>query len=160
VEPEAARRREPWPLALAGLLLGMGLVLAGFLATALSHPDPAVVADAYAAGERYDAALRAADRAAQLGLRLELAAAPVPGGARVRVRLLGADGRELSAERVDVHRERPAQGGYDTSLEAAHGDQGWTAFVPLPVPGGWILEARAERGELTVSRRIAVEARP
>jgi nitrogen fixation protein FixH len=143
---------------LAGLLLGMALVLAAFLGAAVSHPDPVIVRDAYAASQRYDAALRAADRASQLGLRLELAAEPAPGGTQVALRLIGADARVLEADRVLVHRERPAQGGFDAAVEATPTADGWTAFVALPLPGRWIVEARAERGEESVSRRIAVEA--
>jgi nitrogen fixation protein FixH len=155
-----AHRREPWPLALAGLLLGMALVLAAFLAAALAHPDPVIVADAYGASQRYDAALRAADRAARLGLRLELAAEPAPGGARVALRLAGVDGRAMDADRVLVHREWPAQGGYDAVVEASPVADGWTAFVALPLSGRWILEARAEHAGELVTRRIAVEAGP
>ncbi|HEY8156239.1 MAG TPA: FixH family protein [Myxococcota bacterium] len=152
------RGREPWPLAIVGLLLVMAAVLAGFLSAALLHPDPVIVSDSYAASQRYDSALRAADRASQLGLRVTLTAQPAPGGTRVAVRLLGADGRALPADRVLVHRERPTQGGFDASVEATPDSDGWTAFVALPLPGSWILEARVERGGELVSRRIAVEA--
>ena len=153
-----SRGREPWPLAIVGLLLVMAAVLAGFLSAALLHPDPVIVPDAYAASQRYDSALRAADRASQLGLRLALTAEPAPGGTRVAVRLFGADGRTLAAERVLVHRERPTQGGFDASIEATPDSDGWTAFVALPLAGSWILEARAERGGESVSSRITVEA--
>ena len=60
-------RREPWPWAIAGALLAMAVVLACFLWTALSHPDPVVVDDTYAAGQRYSDELRAADRAIARG---------------------------------------------------------------------------------------------
>jgi len=143
---------------LAGLLLGMALVLAAFLGAALSHPDPVIVVDAYAASQRYDAALRAADRASQLGLRLDMVAEPAPGGTQVALRLVGADGRALAADHVLVRRERPAQGGFDAAVEVTPSADGWTAFVALPLSGRWIVEARAERGGESVSRRIAVEA--
>jgi len=153
-----ARRWEPWPLAIAGLLLGMAGVLAGFLGAAVSHPDPVLVADAYAASGRYDVALRAAQRASALGLRLDLIAEQAPGGSRVTARLLGADGRALPADRVLVHRERPTQGGYDAAIEATPNADGWTAFVALPLAGRWIVEARAERGGEAIVRRIDIEA--
>lgn len=155
-----ARRREPWPLALAGLLLAMACVLAAFLGVAVSHPDPLLVADAYAASGRYDAALRASQRAAQLGLALELTSEPAPGGVRLAARLRGADGRALAAERVRVQRERPTQGGFDAAIEATPLGDGWTAFVPLPLAGRWVLEARAERGGEIAVQRIDVAAAP
>jgi nitrogen fixation protein FixH len=154
------RRREPWPLALAGLLLAMAVVLAAFLAAAITHPDAVLVDDAYAASERYDAALRSAERSSALGLRLELAAELAPGGARVALRLFDADGRALAADRVRLRRERPAQGGYDADI-AVHSDgRGWTAQVALPLPGRWTLEGRAERGGETVVRRVSFETAP
>jgi nitrogen fixation protein FixH len=158
--PARTRRREPWPFAVAGLLLAMAAVLGAFLAVALAHPDPVLVSDAYAASERYDAALRASQRAAALGLALELTAEPAPGGVRLSARLRGANGDVLAAERVLVQRERPNQGGFDIAIEAAPQADGWTAFVPLPLAGSWIIEARAERGGETAVRRIPVEATP
>jgi nitrogen fixation protein FixH len=117
-----------------------------------------LVRDAYAASGRYDTALRAAQRAAALGLRLALTAEPAPGGARVTARLLGADGHALPADRVLVQLERPTQGGFDAAVEATPAGDGWTAFVALPLAGGWIVEARAERGDEAVVRRIEIEA--
>jgi len=155
---ERARGREPWPLAIVGLLLAMAAVLAAFLFAALSHPDPVLVNDAYAASERYDAALRAADRASALGLHLDLTSEAAPGGARVAARLLGADGRPLTADRMRVRRERATQGGFDSEVETTPLGDGWTAFVALPLSGRWVVEARAERGGETVVRRIDVEA--
>jgi nitrogen fixation protein FixH len=136
----------------------MAGVLASFLGVAISHPDPLLVKDAYAASGRYDGALRAAQRAAALGLHLELTAQPAPGGARVAARLLDADGQALAAERVSLQRERAAQGGYDAVFEATPGADGWTAFVALPLAGRWIVEARAEHAGETVVQRLAVEA--
>jgi nitrogen fixation protein FixH len=130
----------------------MALVLAAFLAAAVANPDPVLVEDAYAAGERYDAALRAAARASALGLRLELGAEPAPGGVRVALRLLDAEGREVRAERMRVRRERPTQGGLDAELAAEPGAA--PIWLPLPLPGRWIVEGVAERaGETIVARR-------
>jgi nitrogen fixation protein FixH len=133
----------------------MALVLAGVLAAAVSHPDAVLVDDAYRASERYDAALRAATRAAALGLRLELSAAPAPGGVQVAMRLLDAEGREVPAERMRVRRERPTQGGFDAELDARAGADGGATWLALPLPGRWIVEGIAERGgETVVARRI------
>jgi nitrogen fixation protein FixH len=74
--------------------------------------------------------------------------------------VVGAEGRPLPADRVQVRRERPTQDGFDAAVEASPADDGWTAFVPLPLPGRWVVEARAELGEESLSRRMAVEARP
>jgi nitrogen fixation protein FixH len=158
--PARKRRREPWPFAIAGLLLAMAGVLGAFLEVAISHPDPVLVSDAYAASGRYDAALRASQRASALGLALELTTEPAPGGVRVSARLRGANGDVLAAERVLALRERPNQGGFDTAIEATRVGDGWTAFVPLPLAGRWIVEARAERGGETAVRRLPVEAAP
>jgi nitrogen fixation protein FixH len=136
----------------------MAAVLAAFLSAALTHPDPVLVNDAYAASERYDAALRAADRASALGLHLELTSEAAPGGARVATRLLDADGRPLAADRMTLRRERATQGGFDSEVETTRSGDGWAAFVALPLAGRWIVEARAERGGETIVRRIDVEA--
>ncbi len=153
-----AQRREPWPLAIGGVLLGMAGVLAVFFGVAVSHPDPVLVADAYAASGRYDAALRAAGRATALGLRLDLTLAPAPGGTRVALRLLDREGEALTADRAWVHRERPTQGGLDATVEAIADGAGWSAFVPLPLAGRWLLEARVERGGETIVSQIGVES--
>ena len=155
-----SRRREPWPLAIAGLLLAMAAVLFAFLYVAVSHPDPVLVHDAYAASGRYDAALRAAQHAAAVGLRLELLSRPEPGGTRVTARLLGADGRALPADHMLVHRERPTQGGFDADVATTASGDGWTAFVALPLSGRWIVEARAERGGEVIEQRFEIEAVP
>jgi len=47
------RRREPWPWIVGGLLGTMISISLAFLATALRHPDPPVVDDAYRAGLEY-----------------------------------------------------------------------------------------------------------
>jgi hypothetical protein len=47
------RAREPWPWIVGGLLASMIGVSFAFLATAIRHPDPPVVDDAYRAGLEY-----------------------------------------------------------------------------------------------------------
>lgn len=51
-------RREPWPWIVAGLLATMISISVAFLATAIAHPDPPVVDDAYRAGLEYAVGLR------------------------------------------------------------------------------------------------------
>lgn len=45
--------REPWPWIVAGLLGGMICISLLFFWTAVRHPDPPVVDDAYRAGLEY-----------------------------------------------------------------------------------------------------------
>jgi hypothetical protein len=46
-------RREPWPFIVMGMLGAMISVSLLFLWTAIAHPDPPVVDDAYRAGLEY-----------------------------------------------------------------------------------------------------------
>ncbi|HBZ72011.1 MAG TPA: hypothetical protein DEP35_20695, partial [Deltaproteobacteria bacterium] len=157
IRGESRGRREPWPWAIAGCLLAMAVVLAGFLWTAVSHPDPLLVDDTYAAGHRYNEELRAENRAAALGWHLDLRTVPTTLGARVAMRLLDADGRALAADRASLRRERPAQGGLDETVALSSDGAGFAADVPLPRPGRWWLEARIEHEGAAVLRRIAIE---
>jgi nitrogen fixation protein FixH len=154
---ESRLRYEPWPLAIAGSLLAMAVVLALFLWTAISHPDPVLVNDTYAAGQRYNEELQATDRAVALGWQLDVRAAPTPLGARVAMRLVDAQGRALSADHASLRRERPAQGGFDQTVALKSEADGVTAEVPLPLPGRWWLEARIEHEGAALVRRIAIE---
>jgi len=154
---ESRERREPWPWAIAGCLLAMAVVLACFLWAAVSHPDPVLVKDTYAAGQRYNEELRAADRAAALGLRLDVHAAPTPLGARVAMRLVDAQGRVLGSDHASLRRERPAEGGFDQTVALATDGDGFAADVPLPLPGRWWLEARVEHEGAALVRRIPIE---
>jgi nitrogen fixation protein FixH len=154
------RRREPWPFALAGALGAMVVVLGAFLGIAITHPDSVLVEDSFAASARYDAAVRASDRAAASGSSLDLALEPTAGGVRARLTLRDAGGAAIAVERVRVRRERPAEAGLDAEIEATRDGDGWTALVPLPRPGRWVVEAHAERGDEALIRRIPVEGAP
>ena len=52
-DEQRVKRREPWPWILAGMLGSMITVSCLFLWTAIRHPDPPVVEDAYRAGLEY-----------------------------------------------------------------------------------------------------------
>jgi hypothetical protein len=52
------RRREPWPWLVGALLAAMIATSLAFLWTAVTHPDPPVVDDAYRAGLEYARQLR------------------------------------------------------------------------------------------------------
>lgn len=150
-----ARRLEPWPLALAGLLLAMMATSLGFWAVAAAHPDPLVVDDAYRAGLRYNDELQARRRAEALGVELDLELRPDPEGIHVAVSIAAPDG-PVSAERVVLRRERPAEGGFDADFELLRRDGAWIGHVPLPRPGRWQLVASASlRGE-TLQRRFGI----
>jgi nitrogen fixation protein FixH len=151
-------RFEPWPFAVIGLLASMIAGSLAFAVTASRHPDPLVVDDAWRAGRAYSEHVRAARRADVLGWRVDLAAAPAPGGVDVRVELFDAEAAPLAPERVEVRRERPAEGGLDASFELRRGDTSVAGHVPLPRPGRWRLVVRAEaRGEV-VERVFGVNA--
>ncbi|NNL66411.1 MAG: hypothetical protein HKP30_09230 [Myxococcales bacterium] len=51
--PDTDRKHEPWPLAVAALLLFMVSTSLAFLGIAIRYPDPPVVDDAYRAGLAY-----------------------------------------------------------------------------------------------------------
>jgi nitrogen fixation protein FixH len=77
--------------------------------------------------------------------------------ARVAMRLVDAQGHALRADHASLRRERPAQGGFDQTVALKSGADGFTAEVPLPLPGHWWLEARIEHEGSALVRRIAVE---
>jgi hypothetical protein len=152
---KAERRREPWPIFLAALLLFMMGAALGFLRLASAHPDPLVGRDG---ARELPEPLRAARRADELGWTFALETLPRPGGAGVRVALRDATGASLPADRVTVRRERPAEGGLDAEVPLAAEGGFWTGAVELPRSGRWHLVVRAERGAEAAERRFAVWA--
>jgi len=157
-EPSAGRRREPWPVALAALLLAMVGTSVGFYRVASRNPDALVVADAFAAERQESERLRAERRAEALGWRIELAVAPRGGGAHVVARLRDAAGDPIAADRVSLLRERPAEGGLDASIPLARAGDGFSGDVDLPRAGRWTLVVRAERGGEAAERSFALWA--
>jgi nitrogen fixation protein FixH len=153
-----AKRREPWPVALAALLLAMIGTSTGFYEVAARHPDPLVVQDAFAAERSVSERLRAERRAEALGWDLALAVELRPGIAHVEARLRDRGGALLAADRVSLLRERPAEGGLDATVPLTADGDGWTGDVALPRPGRWHLVVRAERGADTAERTYAVWA--
>jgi len=147
------RRREPWPIALAALLLFMMGASIGFLRLATAHPDPVVGRDA---SRELPDPVRAARRADALGWRFALEAAPHAGRADVRVALRDASGAPLPADRVSLRRERPAEGGLDGEIPLAAAGEVWTGAIELPRAGRWHLVVRAERGAEAAERSFAV----
>ena len=87
--------------------------------------------------------LRAARRAEERGLRLDVTARDAEGGVEVRVRVSDRAGGSRPAEGVVVRRERPAEGGYDAEFELEPDGGGFRGHVPLPRPGRWRLVATA-----------------
>jgi len=147
------RRREPWPIVLAALLLFMVGASLGFLRLATDHPDPVVGRDA---SRELPDPVRAARRGRALGWSFALEAAPHAGGADVRVALRDASGAPLPADRVSVRRERPAEGGLDGEIALAAAGEAWTGAIELPRAGRWHLVVRAERGAEVAERSFAV----
>lgn len=138
------RRVEPWPLAVAGLLLAMITSALGFWAIAAANPVTLVAEDPFRAGLAYNERVAERRRAEALGLGIALETAPAEGGVAVRVRVTRGGGRAAEAERVVVRRERPTQGGLDADLPLERGPQGvFTGRVPVPRAGRWRLVATA-----------------
>jgi len=115
-----------------------------------------VIADAYQASLHYSEVIRAADRARALGWQLELNTELQADGAHAIATLRDATGAPLSAERVTLRRERPAEGGYDEEFALARSGEGWAGQIALPRQGRWQLVARAERDGERIERRIAL----
>jgi nitrogen fixation protein FixH len=138
----------------AGLCFMVGASL-GFLRLAAAHPDALVVEDAYAAERAFSERVRAARRAEALGWRIELEAAPRPGAASVHVRVRDGAGQPLTAERVTLRRERPAEGGLDAEVALAEHDGGWSGEIELSRPGRWLLVVRAEHAGEAAERSFA-----
>jgi len=151
------RRREPWPVAIAGLLAGMGLVLSALLWLSIRYGDALVVEDAFAAGLRVNDELSARARTDALGWRVDLAATPVAEGVRVQVRLLDGLGRALPAESVVVRRVRPAEGGFDADQVLQRSGDGFEGVLALPRPGRWRLGVRALHAGETVRAEYSLE---
>jgi nitrogen fixation protein FixH len=153
--PAEPRRREPWPVILAALLVAMMGASIGFWRLATRHPDALVATGAREADHFVPEALRAARRADALGWAIDLAAEPRPGAAALRVALRDAHGAPLAAERVLVRRERPAEGGLDAEQPLARAGADWSGTIALPRAGRWLLVVRAERGEEAAERSFA-----
>ena len=149
------RTPEPWPLALMALLAAMIGTGVAFYRIAQQHPD-AVIADAYKTGLHYGEGVRAAGRARALGWQLDVQTEIESDGARAVATLRDAAGAPLSAERVTLRRERPAEGGFDAEFAMARSGEGYTGQVSLPLRGRWQLVAVAEREGERIERRVSV----
>lgn len=150
------RRFEPWPVALAfALALMIGVCLA-FLRIAIVHPDALLLHDAYASEPGVAEALRARARAQALGWGLEVRTRAEAGGVVVDAALRDGAGRPLTADRVRVRRERPAEGGLDTEVMLVRAGDVFTGHVPLPLGGRWKLVVRAERDDALLEERLTL----
>ena len=150
------RRHEPWPIAVAALLLFMIGGSVGFLRVALRYPDPLAVTDAHGAKRDYPENVRAARRTAALGWQIELEATARPGAADVRVVLSDDQGHPVRADRVLLRRVRPAEGGLDEETVLKEGEDSWAGAIELPRVGRWTLVVRAERDDEAVEQSFAL----
>jgi nitrogen fixation protein FixH len=123
---------------------------------AAQNRDPLVVDDAWLASERYNAALASLREGAPLGEALVLGVTENATGVRVRVALRDGAGPGRVAE-VSVRRVRPAEGGFDASFPLELRGGGFEGEVPLPRPGRWRLEVRADVEGRAVQRTLLVE---
>lgn len=149
------RRLEPWPFVLMAMLAAMIGAGTAFYRIADHHRD-AVIADAYQASLHYNEVVRAAERARALGWRLELDTELHADGARAIATLRDAKGAALSAERMTLRRERPAEGGYDQEFALVRSGEGYAGQIALPRHGRWQLVASAEREGERIERRVAL----
>jgi len=152
-----SKRRLPelWPLGLMALLAAMMGVGVAFYQISKRFPD-AVIGDAYQTGLHYSEGIRAAERARARGWQLDVRTEVQADGARAVATLRDAAGAPLTAERVTLRRERPAEGGYDEEFVMARSGESYTKDVSLPRRGRWQLVALAEREGERIERRVAV----
>ena len=140
---DARRPIEPWPWALAGLLvamIGSSLLL---WSIAASNPDGLVAEDAWQAGLQYNAQVAAARAASDLGVTFAIETVGLADGVRVAVRL--EDATEAGhVGGVWVDRIRPAETGFDQRFDLAADGAGWAGDVPLPLQGRWKLVVTAD----------------
>jgi len=155
--PLTERRREPWPWVIVTLLALMMVGSISFFAIAVSHPDPVVVDDAYAAGLRYNETRAARDRGRDSGLEIALRTEPVPAGLAVTLEIRDPSGARVPAESVTLRRERPAEGGHDREIAMRSDGGAYAADVPLPLPGRWTLVANAVVNGVHLERAFSVE---
>lgn len=154
-----ARRFEPWPWLLTGLLAAMIASSLCLLSIASAHPDGLVVADAWTAGLAYNDAVAAERAAEDAGLELDVATRETGTGVRVEARIAAPGeptnaGAGPDALQVSVRRLRPAESGYDADFALAPGSGGFSADVPLPLAGRWRLVVTAERGDALLRRQV------
>lgn len=133
-------------------MIGVCLV---FWSVAVRNPDPLVVEDAWAAGVRASEELRERGEAGARGLDLHLEARPEGEGLRVRVTAVDREGARVTAERVMVRRERPAEGGLDAEFSLRDEDGAFVGSLPLPRPGRWRLAVTATVAGRPVRRDFA-----
>lgn len=156
----AARRAWTWPLGLAlALAGGLGVSLA-FAWIAAHQPMDRLDGDLWNASDAYNAAARARETAHERGWELTLHADRSAGG--VRIELRPSSSREPLPAGLDVRlrRERAERADFDAELALEPRGDAWVAEVPLPLPGRWLLVARAGDGDAWVERTFAVEVAP
>jgi nitrogen fixation protein FixH len=149
-----------WPVALALLLAtGIGTSLA-FFWVAAQHPRELIGDGSWNAGSSYNADQQALAAASARGWTLDLRAARSADG--VRVELAPASGGEPLPAHLDVRlrRERPDRSDFDADLALVPSGTHWVADVPLPLPGRWLLVARAGDASAWVERSYAIELPP
>jgi nitrogen fixation protein FixH len=80
----------------------------------------------------------------------------------VHVEISPESSREPLPQSLDVRlrRERPERGDFDADIALAARDGLWTAEIPLPLVGRWILVARAGDGFAWVERAFALDVPP
>ena len=104
---------------------------------------------AYEEGLAYNDRLAERERQAGLGWRVAAALDPLEAGAaELRVRLTGAGGAALFADRVRAAFKRPTLVGHDFAvLLEPRGEGLYGLRVDFPLPGQWDLELEVTKGD-------------
>lgn len=154
------RRFEPWPWALAlGLALGVGVSLA-FLGIAAWQTPDALGVDAVQALRDHNRDALAQAQAATRGWDVSLVARRSHGGAEIELEPTSAREPLPDDVVVSLRRERPERTGLDEEIPLERDGARWRAHVALPLPGRWLLVARAGDGDAFVEREFALEQAP
>lgn len=156
----AERQSLRWPIGLAATLaVGLCASLA-FLWVASQRLPERLTVNTWTEGAELNESLRAQALAAQRGWSLELRARRSAGGARVEV-VPETSGESLPADlEVALRVERPERSDFDGDVAVRTEAGRWLADVALPLPGRWLLIARAGDGQAWVEREFSVEVTP
>jgi hypothetical protein len=149
-----------WPIGLAATLaVGLAASLA-FLWVASPPAPERLAVDAWTAGAELNESLRAQAAAAQRGWSLDLRARRSAEGARVEL-VPETSGESLPGDlALSLRRERPERSDFDGDVALRNEGGRWIADVPLPLPGRWLLVARAGDSQAWVEREFALEVTP
>jgi nitrogen fixation protein FixH len=149
-----------WPVALAlALAAGLSAPIA-FLWIATHRPPEVLPVNTWAASNEWNAAQRAQELAHERGWGIDLRAERRSDGVRVEIRPTSSGAPLPESLDVRLRRERPERIDFDADVALEPSGDLWTAMIPLPLAGRWILVARAGDDAAWVEREFALEVTP